>query len=158
MKVYLAGIIDGTNIDKCKEWRTKIITHYTNWKNTGKNYGDICFLNPLNGEDQISDDGLSSHLPGKAILTKDYNAIKKCDLFIVNMDTFGVARPPIGTIMEIAFAYEFKKPVMMITTEELYKKHPFISNMVDWYFDSVDDMLNQKAINIFYKAWHSAPH
>jgi nucleoside 2-deoxyribosyltransferase len=156
MLIYLAGIIDGKNIEKCKEWRTQIINHYTNWKNTNQNYGDVCFLNPINGENQISEDGLSSHIPSRAILDKDYNAIKKCDLFIVNMNVFGVNRPPIGTIMEIAFAYEFKKPIIMITQDEIYKKHPFVSNMISWYFNSVDDLLNQKAINIFYKAWHSS--
>ena len=158
MRIYLAGIIDGKHISECREWRTKIISHYTNWKGTEKNYGEICFLNPLNGEASISEDGLSSHLPSKAILIKDYNAIKKCDLFLVNMNTFGVDRPAIGTLMEIAFAYEFRKPVMMITSDDLYKKHPFVSNMVDWYFDSVDDILTQKAINTFYKAFNSAQY
>lgn len=156
MKIYLAGIIDGKQIDKCKAWRNEIIQHYTNWKDTGKNYGDVEFWNPINGEDQISEDGLTSHVPSKSILAKDYNAIKRCDLFLVNMNTFGVVRPPIGTIMEIAFAYEFRKPILMISNEDLYKKHPFVSNMVDWYFDDIQDLLNKKAINIYYKAWNSS--
>jgi nucleoside 2-deoxyribosyltransferase len=154
--VYLAGIIDGKQLNNCKEWRTKIIQHYTNWKDTGKNYGDISFLNPINGEDQISEDGLTSHVPSKSILSKDYNAIQKCDLFIVNMNTFGVLRPPIGTIMEICMAWQAKKPIIMITQDDLYKKHSFVSNMVDWYFDTVKDMLDAKSINIFYKAFNSA--
>jgi len=156
MKVYLAGIIDGKNIEKCREWRHKVIKHYTNWKNTGKNYGDLCFLNPLNGEDNVSPDGLTSNVPTKAILDKDYIAIKTCDLFIAYMENFGVERPMLGTIMEIAFAYEFRKPIILISDNELYKKHPFICNMVSWYFDTVDDMLKQKAINIFYKAFNSS--
>lgn len=96
MKVYLAGIIDGKTIVKCREWRHKIIAHYSNWKNSGKNYGTLCFLNPLNGEDNISKDGLSSNLPPQAIFIKDYNAIKKCDLFIVNMNNFGAKRIQFG--------------------------------------------------------------
>jgi nucleoside 2-deoxyribosyltransferase len=156
--VYLAGMIDKKNIDKCREWRHKIIAHYSNWKNSGKNYGTLCFLNPLNGEDKFSKDGLKSNLPPSAIFMKDYNAIKKCDLFIVNMETFNVQRAPIGTISEISLAYEMRKPIFMITTDKTYRRHPFISTMVSWYFTSVDDMLKKKAINIFYKAFNSAPY
>jgi hypothetical protein len=155
--VYLAGIIDGNHIDNCNEWRNKIIAKYSNWKNAG-NYGDISFLNPLNGETEIAKDGLSSNVPSKVILIKDYNAIKSSKLFIVNMETFGVQRPPIGTLMEIAFAYEFRIPIIMIAQEEVYKKHPFVSNMVHWYFDSVDEMLEAKAINQLYKAFHSSQY
>jgi len=158
VKIYLAGIIDGEKIKNCKAWRKKITLHYTNWKDSKSNYGNICFLDPVNGEENISKDGLTSHVPSKAILIKDYNAIKNCDLVVVNMNTFGVKRPPIGTIMEIAFAFEFKKPIFMITKEKIYKKHSFVSNMVDWYFDSVDDLLEQKAINTFYKAFNSAQY
>lgn len=156
MKIYLAGIIDGKKIKKCKEWRNKIINHYSDWKGKG-NYGDICFLNPLNGEDNISLDGLSSNLPPQGILIKDYNAIKICDLFIVNMDVFGVKRYPIGTISEITFAYEFRKPIILISKDKVYKEHPFTKSMVSCYFDTVEDLLKSKTINIFYKAFNSAP-
>ena len=32
-----------------------------------------------------------------------------------------------GTIMEVALADDFHKPIIMITNEEVYKKHPFCS-------------------------------
>ena len=152
--VYLAGIIDGKNIEKCHDWRNQIINTYSNWKNTQQNYGDIAFLNPLNGETEISKDGLASNVPPKAILDKDYNAIKNSNLFIVNMETYGVQRPPIGTLMEIAFAYEFRIPIIMITTDNVYHQHPFVSNMVSWYFESVEEMIKEKSINKFYKSCH----
>jgi nucleoside 2-deoxyribosyltransferase len=157
MRVYLAGMIPkGESLIYAKEWRTKVINYYSNWKNSGKNYGNICFLNPLNGEDQISDDGLSSNIPSKAILTKDYAAVRSSDLCIFNMDQFGDPRIPFGTILEIGFAYEKRIPSIMITKDDVYKKHPFISNMIDMYFETIDDLLNKKAINIFYKAFNSA--
>lgn len=152
MYVYLAGIIQGSVIDKCIAWRKKIVEYYSNWKGSGIPYENLYFLDPCNGEKNISADGMKSNIPTKFILDKDYNAIKKCDLFVANMDKFGVERPPIGTIMEVAFAYDFHKPIIMITTEEVYKKHPFVSNMVSWYFETVDEMLEAKAINQLYKS------
>jgi len=157
MKVYLAGIIDGEKIEKCKFWRHQIINHYSNWKNSGKNYGDICFLNPLNGEDDISKDGMSSNIPPSAIFIKDYNAIRKSDLFIVNMDTYKSKRTNIGTIMEIAFAYEHKIPILMITRDQMHYKHPFVISVVNCYFKSIKELLESRAINVFYKAFHASP-
>ena len=156
MKVYLAGLIQGSVIDKCIAWRKQIVTHYSNWKGLGKPYIDLDFLDPCNGETGLSDDGLASDVPKKVILDKDYNAIKKSDLFIANMNNFGVERPLIGTIMEIAFAYSFRIPIIMIAREQVYYEHPFVSNMVSWYFNTVEEMLETKAINQFYKAWNSA--
>ena len=157
MKIYLAGIIEGSKIDLCRTWRQELIACYSNWKGSGKNYGTICFLNPLNGEDNFSNDGLSSDFPPAAIFIKDYNAIKKSDLFIVNMDTFGSSRTNIGTLLEIAFAYEARIPVVMITNNEMHKKHPFLSSIVSYYCESVEELINKKVINTFYKAFNSAP-
>lgn len=158
MYVYLAGIIQGSVIDECIKWRRTVVDHYNNWKGSGIPYNDLYFIDPCNGEKDISDDGMTSNIPTKVILDKDYSAIKKCDLFIANMNKFGVDRPPIGTIMEVAFAYEFHKPIIMITDETVYYKHPFVSNMVSWYFKSVEQMLEAKAINQFYKAFHSVQY
>jgi nucleoside 2-deoxyribosyltransferase len=158
MYVYLAGLIQGSVIDQCIGWRKQIVQHYSDWKGTGTPYKDLFFLDPCNGEDNVAPDGLSSNIPSKVILDKDYNAIKKCDLFVANMENFGVSRPLLGTTMEIAFAYGFHKPIIMVTKEEVYRKHPFVSNMVSWYFDSVEEMLERKAINQFYKSQHSAQY
>ncbi|MCK9429010.1 MAG: hypothetical protein M0R17_03230 [Candidatus Omnitrophica bacterium] len=154
MKIYLAGIISEKEIDLCRAWRSQIIDHYSNWKNSGKNYGDVCFLNPLNGEDNIS--GLTSNIPPSAIFIKDYNAIRISNLFIVNMDNFGSDRVNVGTILEIAFAYEAKLPILMITTDDMHKQHPFLSTMVNCYFTSVEELLEKKIINTFYKAFNSS--
>jgi nucleoside 2-deoxyribosyltransferase len=156
--VYLAGLIQGSVIDKCIGWRRQVVEHYSNWKGTGKPYRDLEFLDPCNGESNVSKDGLSSNLPKRVILDKDYNAIKKCDLFVGNMDNFGVDRPLLGTTMEIAFAYSFHKPIILITKEKVYREHPFVSQMVSWYFETVEEMLENKAINQFYKSWNSAQY
>jgi nucleoside 2-deoxyribosyltransferase len=153
MKIYLAGLIHGSVINECKLWRRTIVNHYNNWKNSGKMYGNISFLDPCNGEEQVSQDGLSSNLPAKVIFDKDYNSVKNCDLLIANMNNFGVSRPLIGTTMEVAFAYEFHKPVILITDQEVYRKHPFFTSIVSWYFNDINEMLNTKAIQLFFKSW-----
>ena len=90
LKVYLAGYIQGEVIEECTSWRKRIREFYDNWKGTGKRY-PICWLDPLNGEDfaEISPDGLKGVMPPNAIVHKDYTCVEKCDLIVVNMDTFG---------------------------------------------------------------------
>jgi hypothetical protein len=158
MIVYLAGLIHGSVIDQCIAWRKQVVDYYSNWKGTGKPYADLCLIDPTNGEKDVALDGLSCSLPSRFILEKDYAAVKQSDLIVVNLNTFGVSRPPIGSICEIVFAWEHKKPVFAITTEDVYIRHPFISNMVSWYFESVEHMLKEKAIQSFYKTLHSAQY
>ena len=158
MRVYLAGYIQGEVIDECVAWRKKIREFYDNWKG-GKRY-PISWLDPLNGEDfaEISPDGLKGVLPPNAIVHKDYTCIEKCDLIVVNMDRFGKARPLTGTICELAWGWEKHKPIVMITDEIQYIQHPFLAAFTSWVVPTVDELLDKKIINEFYKAWHSAQY
>jgi len=159
MKVYLAGYIQGQVIKECTEWRVRIREHYDNWKGQNKRY-PICWLDPLNGENfaEISPDGLKGQIPPHAIVHKDYTCVEKCDLIVVNMDRFGKTRPLTGTICELAWGWQMHKPIIMITDEDQYKFHPFLEYFASWIVPSVDDLLEHKIINEFYKAWHSAQY
>jgi len=157
LKVYLAGYIQGEVIEECTSWRKRIREFYDNWKGTGKRY-PICWLDPLNGEDfaEISPDGLKGVMPPNAIVHKDYTCVEKCDLIVVNMDTFGKKRPLTGTICELAWGWQMHKPIVMITEEIQYIQHPFLAAFTSWVVPTVDELLNKKIINEFFKAWHTA--
>ena len=159
MKVYLAGYIQGLAIDKCCSWRKKIRDCYDNWKNEGNKY-PIIWIDPLNGENfaEISIDGLKSKIPSHAIVHKDYRSVEICDLVIANMDTFNQERPLIGTICELAWAWNMHKPIIMITDSKLYETHPFLEYFSSWIVPTVDYLIEKKIINEFYKAWHSAQY
>lgn len=160
MRIYLAGYITGgENLSKCIEWRRKIRNHYDNWKGTNERY-PICWLDPLNsGEgDEISSDGLKSKVPPHAIVHKDYKSVAIADLIVANMETFGCDRPLIGTISELAWAWDRHIPIVMVTKEKQYIDHPFTSYFASWYVKSVDELLEKKVINEFYKAWHTAQY
>ncbi len=115
-------------------------------------------MDPCNGEEDVSADGLSSSIPSQAIFTRDYQCVKRADLLVVNTDKFGQDRPLVGTIFELAWAFEHHIPVIMITQEEMYRKHPFLENNVAWYFETVEELLEKKCINFFYKGWANAQY
>lgn len=151
--VYLAGFIHGSVIEQCRGWRKKIRDHYSNYK--GKEY-PIIWLDPMNGEETVSMDGLSSSSPPNAIIHRDYQCVMKSDIVVVNMDTFGADRPLTGTMFELALAWEHHKAIIMITNEKKYSDHPFLKNMVSNFTVSVEELLEKKIINFYFKGWNTA--
>ena len=157
MKIYLAGFINGTVLDKCIAWRKQIREHYENYK--GARY-PIDFLDPLNsGElDNIDAKGLTSNLPRNAIVQKDLLSIENADMIIANLDTFGESRTPTGTICEIAIAWYLRKPIILISNETNYTQHPFLSYFASMIVKDVEELLSQKYVNVFFKAVNSAQY
>ena len=154
MKVYLSGYINETVFDQCIEWRKKIREYYDHWKGGAEKY-PIEWIDPLNGE--LSSDGLSlKNIPANALVHRDYYSVKISDLIVVNFDTFGETRPPIGTICELAWAWELRKPVIIITDNSNYINHPFTVSFASFFVKTVDELLERKLINYFYKSMNSA--
>lgn len=146
-KVYLAGFISEKNMEECLGWRKKIREYYTS-----KDY-PIIWLDPLNTDnlETISENGLKSSYSANTIIHKDYMSIMNSDLIVVNLDTFGNDRPLIGTIAELAWAWEHHKPILSITTDATYKEHPFIKYFTSEFVSSLDELIERKLIPYFYK-------
>jgi hypothetical protein len=156
LKIYLSGYIGGPKvIDKCVAWRRQIVDFYNNYK--GKKY-PLLWMDPLNGKDfsSLDENGLKSNIPSHAIIHRDFQCIVRSDLVIVNMDTFGESRPLIGTIAEIAWAWDRRIPIVMITDEAIYKEHPFTAYFASHVVSSVEELLEKKIVNFYFKGWNDA--
>ncbi len=146
MKVYLAGFIQGSKLKECIEWRKRVRNYY-------KLNPDIEFLDPFSGKDldSISQDGLNSSTPRNAIVHRDYAAVTGSELIVANMNTFGESRPPIGTICELAWAWENKIPIILISSDKNYVEHPFISYFASQTAKDVEDLLKHDMIGFFFQ-------
>lgn len=144
-------------IEQCTEWRKKIRDTYDNWP-TGKY--PITWLDPINGEvvEGLDNFGSNPRMPDNAIVDKDRMCVNNADIIIANLDSFGEDRPLIGTISEMVWAHEFHKPVITITDNPVFLNHPFTKNFTSWYVTSVDELLERKIVNQFYKAFNSAQY
>jgi len=141
------------------EWlRTPIVKENKTIVGYRKEKYPITWLDPLNGQEigTITSKGLKSNIPGKAFVHRDFNCVKMADLLIANLDTFGDTRPLTGSIYELAWGWYFKTPTIIITTEQNYKEHPFIVDTASIIVPSVDELLEKKYINYFYKGMHGA--
>ena len=159
--VYLAGFIAGQEdiLKQCSEWRKKIVNHYENWKDQ-LDY-PIIFLDPLNSKDyeKISIDGTEAEgIDPNAIIHRDYQCVLKSDIIIANLNTFGMSRVPFGTICECAWAFQQHKPIIIISDDPVYAKHPFSRYFASVIVKDVDELLDRKILNYFYKGWNSAQY
>lgn len=153
MYVYLAGYMSGEKLKQCIAWRKEIRHFYKNWKDSSRAYPFI-FLDPFNGKEleTIDSKGLTSSVPSKAIVYGDYKSVKKADILVVNLDIFGADRPSIGTYCEMAWAWQMKKPIITIAkNKDILKKHPFIQEFTTIFVENVDELLEKKHLNTFYK-------
>jgi len=157
MRIYLAGFINGNKIEECVSWRRNIREFYNNYK--GAKY-PIEWLDPCNGYElaNIDAQGLTSNLPANMIVDKDFLSVNNSDLVIANMNTFGEERPPIGTICEITWAKFLRKPVIMISDNPLYINHPFLKDFTSVIVPTVEELLDKKYINSFFKSINSAEY
>lgn len=133
LSVYLAGFICGRKLKECIEWRNKL-------KNDKRLKG-LIFLDPFQGKDlpTITPEGLKSSVPGAVVFQRDFISVKNSDILVVNLDTFGDNRPPVGTLFEMAWAYLLRKPIITIAKEAHYKFHPFIANSSSVIVPKVED-------------------
>lgn len=152
---YLAGYINDKKIKECVEWRQKIVNHYR-----GHSY-PIEWFDPLNGKNlkAIIENGLKSQeITSKMILSGDIMSVKASDLIIANMDKFGESRDLTGTTCEMAIAWYLGKPIIMISKDPNYTEHPFLKEFASIIVGSVEELLEKKYINYFYKRVHNSQY
>lgn len=157
MKIYLSGFINGNKIEECLSWRRKI-REYFDLKS--KWHGKLTFLDPLNGKsfEAIDSDGFKSNIPAKAFLKRDHHCVRIAELVIVNLNTFGETRPPVGTICELAWAWIYDIPVIVIAEDKHYTEHPFVKDIADIIVSSVEELLEKEYLSYYYKGLVSADY
>jgi hypothetical protein len=161
--IYEAGYMSGNKLKECTEWRKLIRNRYKFYeKNTNGDWLSFpaVFLDPFNGKEfkTISPDGVTSHIPPTAIRKADRMSVKKADIILANMKTFGESRPMIGTHHELCWANEWQKPIILICDEKddtLYKTHPFTCDC-DYYFHNIQEVIDNKIIESYYRRIHGA--
>jgi nucleoside 2-deoxyribosyltransferase len=132
---YLAGLIS-TDFPQSISWRlaaeSALHEHAT-------------VLSPMRGKDDLfctsQDGGLTDpSLTAGDIVLRDYNDIQTADIVLVNLDDFGSPRAPMGTLCELAWAWERRIPIIAVASPDntLMRNHPFLKAMVTRYFEDLD--------------------
>ena len=138
MSVYLAGLIS-TDHPESLEWREEAAFRLV------EGWG-LDVLSPVRGKDmdKSKDGGLSTPDQGsKAIILRDYNDIRQASLMLVNLNLWCSTRPLVGTLMELAWAWQMKMPVVAVCdkNDALMRNHPFIKECVSHYCETMEEAI-----------------
>jgi len=73
------------------------------------------------------------------LLPKSFQSVIQSDILLANLAIEPVGRPMIGTIFEIAWAWQLNKPIIAIKDDNFYSQHPMVTKAVHALVDSVEE-------------------
>lgn len=138
-RVYLAGPITGLTYDEGNNWR---LDAYKRLMAKG-----IEAYSPMRAKEYLRSEGVltGSYSTGlfssaRNIMTRDYDDCRKADLILCNF--LGATRVSSGTVMEVAWAYAFRVPLVVVMEEKGNPhEHPMIAESIGFRVDNMEDAL-----------------
>ncbi len=145
--VYLAGPIAGLTYAGATDWR-----HYAQnalWAPFGTT--GIKALSPMRGKDYLAKrpgrldadkTDYSAFGPlstPRGIMCRDHYDATRCDVMLVNL--LGAEKVSIGTVMEMAWAYERKTPVVCVIEDSgnPHDGHPMLLQTIDFRVNNLPE-------------------
>jgi nucleoside 2-deoxyribosyltransferase len=135
-RVYLAGPITGCSYNECTDWRQSIRDA------VGPH---IQTFSPMRGKERLKEKEAGSVIKDhytdsalttvKGINTRDHNDVKRADALFVNL--LGAKRVSIGTVMEIAWARAYSKPIICIMEEDNIHHHSMLNYSCGYIVDTL---------------------
>lgn len=137
-KVYLAGAISGLTFNQSIDWREDAIE---------KLNPEIEGFSPLRAKGYLQSVGVITQSyaihplsSDRGIMTRDHFDVMSSDAVLVNL--LNTTERSIGTIMEIAWAFAYRKPLIVAMEKEKNPhEHPMIREAIGFRFDNLDEAI-----------------
>lgn len=140
--IYLAGAITGESFGDATDWREYVRTKLS---------PGLVGLSPLRakaylgsetviGDCYDSQNGVATPLStSRGIMTRDFFDCQNCDIVLANL--LGTEKVSIGTVMEIAWAYAFNKPLILVLEDNNIHEHAMIREATGFRVSTIDDAI-----------------
>jgi len=137
-KIYLAGAITSLNYAQATDWRIKV----------AEELFPLECLSPLRYKSYLSEEKVildsydqetySALSTPRGILARDFYDATRCDLIFVNL--LGTTRVSIGTMLEIAWAYGKRIPIIQVIekTGNIHE-HSMVNECVDFRVETLEE-------------------
>lgn len=139
VKIYLAGAMGNLSIQEQTEWRNEI-SEYINTYITEFKKEPIIF-SPPNYYTRYN----ATYNSEREAMIFDLDKVRKSDLIIANFENHSI-----GTIIEVAVAYENKIPILGLNRQFGKEIHPWLTESCIRVFDNLT-MLISYVINFYLK-------
>lgn len=135
-RIYLAGPITGESWGGATDWR----------KQVGDALADVGIegVSPLRSKEYLLNevaiaDRYDQHIlsTSKGIFTRDFYDVSRVDGLFVNF--LGAKKVSIGTVMEIAYAWSLRKPIVVVMDKDNMHQHSMLREASGWIVDSIED-------------------
>lgn len=137
-RVYLAGPITGLTYDEGNDWRLEAKEYFDRY--------DIAAYSPMRAKEYLRSEGklTGSYKSGlfssaRNIMTRDYDDCTKADVILCNF--LGATRVSIGTVMECAWAYGNRIPLVVISEAENIHNHPMMDESIGFRVETLAEGL-----------------
>ncbi len=138
--VYLAGPIAGCSYDEAMSWRDEIQEDFLpgivgvspmrlkEWCARTPQIADIDQYRTITSQEEFLLTG-ESH----AIKARDYHDVSRCDMIVAYLPKSSTERRPSwGTAIEMGWASDMCKPIVLVTDDESLAAHPLVRESVGW--------------------------
>lgn len=133
--VYLAGPITGVSYGDATDWRGEFAKKFPSY---------IQAVSPMRGKRYLShekmvQDSYEMHplSSQKGITCRDRMDVMRCDLLLVNF--LGAKKVSIGTVMEIAWADAWRKPIVLVMESENVHSHAMVREVAGFIVPTIDE-------------------
>jgi nucleoside 2-deoxyribosyltransferase len=137
MKIYLAGPISHTSYGEATDWRQEV----------AERLSEHTCLSPMRGKSYLSsEECIADSYEGtplscsRGIITRDHWDSSRCDLMLVNL--LGAERVSIGTMIELGWAYAYRKPVIVVMEEGGLHDHAMVREIIGFWVRTVDQAIH----------------
>jgi nucleoside 2-deoxyribosyltransferase len=134
-KVYLAGPIAGLTYEGAQDWR--------NWVARDLNSPETETVTPMRGKSFLKGEGTIGTgdysdviAKSKAVTRRDFNDTVTASCVFVNL--LGAKKVSIGTVMEIAWAYQARVPTVLIMEKGNVHEHLMIEEACHYVVDTLE--------------------
>jgi nucleoside 2-deoxyribosyltransferase len=135
--IFLSGPITGLSYEDSTQWRQDV---------QNKLPANIIPLSPLRNKEHLKrEKDILDHYDhilstSKSITKMDYFDVKRSDIILVNL--LNTKRVSIGTVMEVAWAYEMGKPIVIAMEDDNIHQHSMIRECADFILSDIDQALD----------------
>ena len=136
--VYLAGPITGCSYKDCTDWRKYVAQRLPD---------NFIGVSPLRAKHYLNEERrISDHYPEsvlsctKGITARDKFDVYRCDLLFINFE--GSVQVSIGTVMEIAWANVWNKPIVVVMNDKNIHYHSMVRESVGFIVEHLDEAID----------------
>jgi hypothetical protein len=135
--VYLAGAITGLTYKGATDWRDFVASQLDSDK--------VETLSPMRGKNFLLDVGILQNgtyddkviSSGKGIMRRDFFDCTRASCVFVNL--LGAQRVSIGTVLEVAWAYQAKIPVIVVMEQDNMHNHVMFNEAATYIVRTIEE-------------------